>query len=145
MGDQDARPAQADLTGIQEARAHDPVHGGIEVDVVQEQRGILPSEFEAELLEHRCAGGGHEAPGCCPSREADAADHGMLDDRRPDLRPVPMQEIQDARRQTGLEGQFPEPVSREWGHLTRLGDDGVAHQQCWCDLPSQQVQRQIPW
>ena len=68
----------------------------------------------------------------------------MLDDPRPDGVAPPLYDVEHARRKPGRGGQLREAVRGERRDLARLGDHGVPGGEGRCNLPGEEVERQVP-
>ena len=55
---QDARGTEADLALVSERRPDGGGDGLVEVAICEDDGGVLPAEFEAQLFEHTCSGAG---------------------------------------------------------------------------------------
>ena len=138
----DPLDAHADLPGADEARAHGPLGGDLDVHVLRDVHRVLAAELE----------GGRHQPlprlrGDDPARarrpgEAHVVD--VLDDGRADRRPVADDHLQQPVGQPGLLQQLGGPQRGE--RRLRVGpqDDGVAGDQRGQHVAERERQREVP-
>ena len=141
--DEDPRSAQADLALIREGAAHDVVHGGVEIGILADYDGILPSEFEGDPLEHRSRDARDGLAGLGRTGEGDGRHIGVFDDALPHRGAGPVHQI-ECSGEARLDDQLAEHAGGDRGHLARLGDHGVPGGERGCDLPGQEVEGEVP-
>jgi len=141
----DALGAQADLAGVGEHRAGQPVQRGAEVGVVEDHGGVLAAQLERHRAHprrdrrHDVRAGGRRAG------ERDAVDARVLDQELAGRTgPEAVHHVVDAGRRAGRGDHLGQQGGGGRGLLARLDHDRVAARQRGRDLPGQQQQRQVP-
>ena len=106
--------------------------------------GLLPPSSNVVALER--VGGGllDDLGGIDVAGEGDLVDVGMDDQRRAGRLAEAVDDVDDARREAGLEGQLGHAQGGQRRLLGGLHDDGVAAGQGRAPLPGQHQQREVP-
>ena len=124
-GDDHPAPRHARLARVHEALADARPHRLLEVGVVEDDVGRLPSELEHHPLEVARGQGRHPAAGGRRAGERHQVDPRVGDQRLPHPTPAG-DDVEHARRQSHLVGRVGQDEGGEGGQLRRLEDDGAA-------------------
>ncbi len=137
-------PAQADLSLIGEGGRGRHRDGWLQIGVLEDDRRVLPAHLEGDLAETRCHRLGDVTSRRGPAGEGDGADTGVVDDRLANLGPETMDDVEYAGGEADFLSQFPKHPGGDRSQLRGLGDHGVAGGQGRCNLPGEEIQREIP-
>ncbi len=138
------RPGGAGLAVVQEHRRDRVVGGEVEVDVGEDDVGVLAAQLLVRALDRgrRCAV--DRLPGREPACEADHVVDWVRRQRGADGQAIAEHEVHDAVRHAGLGAEPREHHRRQRRDLAGLDDTGVAGCQGERELPRQLEQRVVP-
>src|SRR5208282_6628689 len=133
----------AGLTGVLHAPNHTPLHGGIEIGIIQDNEGIAAAEFHRALLQCLTRLGSDRRHRPFAAGQRNPSDPAISDDLRrlfvtyEDVGPRP-------HRSAGIEKELFESL-RALRHIRRmLADDGVTQHEIRSGDPRQLVVRVVP-
>ena len=141
--DQQARAGTADLALVKPNRVDDPFDGTVQVRVVEHQERRLAAELEREALAGAGGGLADQPADVRRAREGDLVDPGMAHQQLAGA-PVPLDDVDDARRQAGIAADLRESGGGERRELRRLQHHRVAHGQGRRNLPGEHQEREVP-
>ncbi len=102
----------AALAGSAERRPEDALDGEVEVGVVEHDDRVLAAELEVDVLQAVGCVLRHLDAGLARAGERDHRHVGVGDDRVPDLSPAPVDDVDDAAGDAGLDQQLDEALRR---------------------------------
>ena len=138
----DALDGRAGLPGVGERAPGDLLRGGVEVGVVENDRGVLAAELE-HAGDHLLRGGDvHLAPGGDRPGEHDHLDAGA-DQLSPDVAPA-LHHAEEPARQTGLLEKRSGLLQDDGGELARLHHHPVARHQRGERIADRDRERIVP-
>ncbi|MCY1512829.1 hypothetical protein D9M68_473050 [compost metagenome] len=142
--DQHAGGGGADLALVPEDTEHDPLDGGLDIAVGEDDEGRLAAQLQADVFDvaggglHDAAAGGHAAG------EGQLVDAGVLGQRCARIRPQASHQVQHAGRQPGLVGDTGQLQGGQWGQLGGLEHHAAAGGQGRGDFPGGHQHREVP-
>ena len=137
---------EADLAGVAEDRLDRPVHGVVDVGVLEDDVRALAAELQAHGSEVACGYGADDLAGAGLSREGDALDIRILRQSRScGVGSVSVHDVEHAGREPCLDGESSHDGRGYRRVLGGLPDDGVAPGQCGHHLPRAQHEGEVPW
>lgn len=141
--DVDTLGGYTDLTGVLEC-AHDNLRSDLlNVDVWQDDRGVIASELKGNALE--CAGGGlhNLLSGSNGSGEGDLGDVWVTAHGGTEV-VVAANNLENTRRQDLL-GELGKLEGGVGCERRRLDDHAVTGHECWCNLARGENEGEVPW
>ena len=126
---------RAALAGCAERRPDDAVDGEVEVGVVHDDDRVLAAELEVDVLETLGGRLEHLHAGLARARERDHADVRVPDEPLADGSPTPVDDVDDAGRNTRLDEELREPLPEHGRVRRRLEHDRVPGDERRSDLP----------
>ncbi len=141
--DDDPARRRAALARVRERRGERPRHGVVEVGVVADDERVLAAELEAHLREPARRRLVDRPPGRGRAREADEVDVGMLDERRARFGSEPVDDVEHAGRNAGLQRELREERRRRGRVLGGLHDRSVPAEDRRERLPGDVRERRV--
>ena len=140
----ETRAGHADLSGVEEDRVRRSADGGFDIGVVENDGRRLAAEFQSDSLDRLGGCPVDEFAGDGGSGERNLVHVGVLHQGRSRGFSVSGDNVDDARRKPGLQGQFAKPQGRQRRLLRRLEHHRAAGGERRCELPGRQHQRYVP-
>ena len=134
--DEEPAAGGADLARVEERAGDDVVDRGVEVGVGEDDVGALAAELEGDLLHVDRGAAEQGPPGLDAAGQRDQVDVRAVRQRLADPAAGPENEVDDAFRNAGFLQEMGQADRRQWCHVGRLHDDGVAGRERRGDLPA---------